>query len=165
LPHIFQASEIIKLASRINMSTQTKKDLVKEVSARTGLDIQTVRDNIQCMFDTMCGGLGDDGNIEIRNFGIFKVKSIPARSARNPKTGETIQVPAKRLIHFKPGQLMKQRINHETQMVPQPEPVRAPVMEAPPPQPKKEERPKRPKPVSRDRAQPAIILLPRPAND
>lgn len=147
------------------MNTQTKKDLVKEVSARTGLDIQTVRDNIQSMFDTMCDGLGEDGNIEIRNFGIFKVKSIPARSARNPKTGETIQVPAKRLIHFKPGQLMKQRINHEPAIAAQPEPVRIPVQEAPPPQPKKEERPKRPKPVSRDRAQQAIILLPRPAND
>ncbi|MBK7497445.1 MAG: HU family DNA-binding protein [Candidatus Omnitrophica bacterium] len=58
----------------------------------------------------MCEGLGQDGNIEIRNFGIFKVKSIPPRSTRNPKTGETIGF-RKELIHFKPGQLMKQRIN------------------------------------------------------
>jgi DNA-binding protein HU-beta/integration host factor subunit beta len=150
------------------MNTQTKKDLVKEVAARTGLDIQTVKDNIQCVFETMCDGLGKDGNIEIRNFGIFKVKSIPSRTARNPKTGETIQVPAKRLIHFKPGQLMKQRINELPEavqkVVPQ-EAVRAPEREAPPPQPKREEPSKRPRPVSRDKAQPAIILLSRPIND
>lgn len=154
------------------MGTQTKKDLVKEVAARTGLDIQTVKDNIQSMFDIMCEGLGRDGNIEIRNFGIFKVKSIPARTARNPKTGETIQVPAKRLIHFKPGQLMKQRINDLPETV---QPVRQVVQEqvrpaeptAPPPPhpPKKEEPPKRPRPVGRDKAQPAIILLTRPVND
>jgi DNA-binding protein HU-beta/integration host factor subunit beta len=84
------------------MPTRTKKDLIKEVAARTGLDIPTVKDNVEAIFDSMCDGLGRDGNIEIRNFGIFKVKSIPPRTARNPKTGETIKVPAKKLIHFKP---------------------------------------------------------------
>lgn len=150
----------------IRMGTQTKKDLVKEVATRTGLDIATVRDNIQLMFDTMCEGLGQDGNIEIRNFGIFKVKSIPPRSARNPKTGETIQVPAKKLIHFKPGQLMKQRINRMPAEAQKPEPaIPVPVETPPPPPPRREERPRRPKPVSRDKVQPSIILLPRPVND
>lgn len=150
------------------MSTRTKKDLVKEVASRTGLDINTVKDNVHAMFEVMSEGLGRDGNIEIRNFGIFKVKDIPKRTARNPKTGETIEVPAKRLIHFKPGQLMKQRINHE--------PVTAPLVPAPPPEPviepevvreepKKEIRPKRPKPVGSDKNQPTIILLSRPIND
>lgn len=147
------------------MGTQTKKDLVKEVATRTGLDIATVRDNIQCMFDTMCEGLGQDGNIEIRNFGIFKVKSIPPRAARNPKTGETIQVPAKKLIHFKPGQLMKQRINRLPAEPPKTEQVGLQPVDIQPPAPRREERPKRPRPVSRDKVQPTIILLPRPAND
>ncbi len=153
------------------MVTQTKKDLVKEVATRTGLDIQTVKDNIQSMFDTMCEGLGQDGNIEVRNFGIFKVKATPSRTARNPKTGETIHVPAKRLIHFKPGQLMKQRINetqgtHVKVAAAQVE-ARVPDRITIPPTPiKREEKPRRPKPVSRDKAQPAIILMsPRPLND
>jgi len=149
------------------MVTRTKKDLVKEVASRTGLDIVTVKENIQSMFDAMCSGLRDDGNIEIRNFGIFKVKSIPPRAARNPKTGETIQVPAKKLIHFKPGQLMKQKINDvepTVQAVVAPEPV--PEPERPPtPPPRVPEEQKRPKPVSRDKTQPAIILLSRPVND
>ncbi len=59
----------------------------------------------------MCTGLAEDGNIEIRNFGIFKVKETPERQARNPKTSEIITVPAKRHIHFKPGQEMKEKIN------------------------------------------------------
>ncbi|MCA9429761.1 MAG: integration host factor subunit beta, partial [Candidatus Omnitrophica bacterium] len=135
------------------MVTRTKKDLVKEVANRTGLDINTVKDNVHAMFDVMCDGLGRDGNIEIRNFGIFKVKSIPERTARNPKTGETIEVPAKKLIHFKPGQLMKQRINNEP-VEPPPSPIITPepvAKEEPKKEePKKDQRPKRPKPMGSD---------------
>ncbi len=150
------------------MGTRTKKDLVKEVANRTGLDIITVKDNIHAMFEVMCEGLGRDGNIEIRNFGIFKVKSIPERTARNPKTGETIEVPAKKLIHFKPGQLMKQRINNEPMTLP-PSPIVTPepVIHVEPrkEEPRKDIRPKRPKPMGSDKNQPAIILLSRPIND
>ena len=63
------------------------------------------------MFDAMCEGLARDSNIEIRNFGIFKVKHTPERQARNPKTSEVITVPEKKHISFKPGQLMKKKIN------------------------------------------------------
>lgn len=91
--------------------TSTKKDIVKEVAARTGFDISSVKNIVQTMFDAMCEGLARDGNIEIRNFGIFKVKSTPARKARNPKTSEIITVPAKKHISFKPGQEMKMKIN------------------------------------------------------
>ncbi len=93
--------------------TSTKKDIVKEVAARTGFDISSVKDIVQTMFDAMCEGLARDGNIEIRNFGIFKVKETAARQARNPKTSEIITVPAKKHISFKPGQLMKEKINEE----------------------------------------------------
>lgn len=94
--------------------TSTKKDIVKEVAARTGFDLASVKEIVQTMFDAMCEGMAKDGNIEIRNFGIFKVKCTPKRKARNPKTSEIITVPAKRHISFKPGQLMKRRINEET---------------------------------------------------
>jgi len=91
--------------------TSTKKDIVKEVAEKTGFDISQVKDVVQTMFDAMCDGLARDGNIEIRNFGIFKVKTTPARKARNPKTSEIISVPEKKHISFKPGQLMKEKIN------------------------------------------------------
>ena len=94
-------------------NTVTKKDIVKEVAQLTGYDTQSIKDVVQTMFDCMCEGLAEDGNIEIRNFGIFRVKSTPERQARNPKTSEIITVPAKRHIHFKPGQEMKMLINRE----------------------------------------------------
>ncbi len=91
--------------------TITKKEIIKEVSDRTGMDLHTVRDMVQAMFDCMCEGLSNDQHIEIRNFGIFKVKKTPKRKARNPKNKTVITVPGKRHIHFKPGRLMKLRIN------------------------------------------------------
>ena len=95
------------------MGTITKKDIVKDVARLTGYDTQSIKDVVQTMFDCMCEGLARDGNIEIRNFGIFKVKSTPEHQARNPKTSEIITVPAKKHIHFKPGQEMKILINQE----------------------------------------------------
>jgi|GEM_PF-887305 len=95
------------------MATVTKKDIVKEVARLTGYDTQSIKDVVQTMFDCMCEGLAKEGNIEIRNFGIFKVKSTPERQARNPKTSEIITVPAKKHIHFKPGQEMKILINQQ----------------------------------------------------
>ncbi|HEQ60041.1 MAG TPA: integration host factor subunit beta [Firmicutes bacterium] len=95
------------------MATVTKKDIVKEVARLTGYDTQSIKDVVQTMFDCMCEGLAKEGNIEIRNFGIFKVKSTPERQARNPKTSEIITVPAKKHIHFKPGQEMKLLINQQ----------------------------------------------------
>ncbi len=94
--------------------TCTKRDIVKEVASRTGFDISTIQDIVDTMFEAMCVGLSEDRNIEIRNFGIFKVKETSSRTARNPKTGETITVPAKRHIHFKPGQEMKKKINESS---------------------------------------------------
>lgn len=95
------------------METVTKKDIIAEVARRTGLDVQSVRRVAQSVFDCMCEGLGKDGEIEIRNFGMFRIKSTPERRARNPKRGEAITVPAKKHIHFKPGQQMKALINQE----------------------------------------------------
>jgi nucleoid DNA-binding protein len=92
------------------MGTFAKKDLVKEVSARTGLEIQTVKENVDCFLDVLCEGLGRDGVIEMRGFGIFRVKDVPDHAARNPRTGEKIRVPAKRMIHFKASLLMKERL-------------------------------------------------------
>ena len=93
--------------------TVTKKDIIKQVAEDTGMDLHTVRQMVQEMFDCMCEGLAEDGHIEIRNFGIFKVKQTPERKARNPKNKTVISVPSKRHIHFKPGRQMKIRINED----------------------------------------------------
>jgi nucleoid DNA-binding protein len=61
----------------------TKKHLVREVTARTGLDAETVKVVVDSVFDVMCDDLARCGVIEIGNFGVFRVKSQPARTPRN----------------------------------------------------------------------------------
>ena len=67
---------------------------------------------IQIFFESMADAMSQGDRVEIRGLCSFYVKEYKAYTGRNPKTGETIEVPAKNLIHFKPGQLMKQRINN-----------------------------------------------------
>jgi len=55
--------------------------------------------------------LSQGERIEIRGFGSFSVHQAPARMGRNPATGETVQIPAKNRVHFKPGQELKSRVN------------------------------------------------------
>jgi nucleoid DNA-binding protein len=144
---------------RLGMGSFTKKNLVREVSSRTGLEIQAVKENVDCFLDVLCEGLGRDGVIEIRGFGIFRVKDVPDHAARNPRTGEAIRVLAKRLIHFKPGLLLKERLKQpptQRQVLPLPEKVSA--RKSSPPKPAKEEPPKPSTPSPRKTAKPAIIL-------
>ena len=72
-----------------------------------------VQSIVQGMFDCISEGLACEGNIEIRKCGIFSTKSVPEHKARKPKTGETITVPSKNLIRFKPGLKMREIINQE----------------------------------------------------
>jgi hypothetical protein len=54
--------------------------------------------------------LAEDGRIELRNFGVFEVKVRAARSARNPKTGEQMPIPARSVVTFKPGKEMEEQV-------------------------------------------------------
>jgi nucleoid DNA-binding protein len=53
----------------------------------------------------------NEGRIELRNFGVFEVKRRRARKARNPRTGEKVNVPARMVVAFKPGREMQERVN------------------------------------------------------
>jgi integration host factor subunit beta len=59
------------------------------------------------MTDALSGG----GRVELRGFGAFSVRSRPARSGRNPRTGETVEVPAKSVPFFKSGKELRERLN------------------------------------------------------
>lgn len=56
------------------------------------------------------GSLVVEGRTELRNFGVFEVKRQAARRARNPQTGESVNVPERFVVKFKPGQVMQQRV-------------------------------------------------------
>lgn len=66
---------------------------------------------VNCMIEQIADTLASGERIEIRDFGSFTVRQRTARIARNPKTGEPVAIPAKAVIHFKPGKQMKDRID------------------------------------------------------
>jgi integration host factor subunit beta len=66
---------------------------------------------VETIFDSMVEGLARGDRIEIRGFGSFAVKHRAARDGRNPKTGEAVHIPAKRMPHFKIGKELYGRIN------------------------------------------------------
>lgn len=74
------------------MTNITKKDLVANIAERTGLTQVDTKVIVECFLDSIAKALIDGHNIEIRGFGRFKVRTRKARTARNPRTGETVQV-------------------------------------------------------------------------
>ena len=88
----------------------TKKDIVKVLADKFGLSQVDAKKVVQGTFDSIIDTLLEVGRIELRNFGVFEVKTRKPRKARNPRTGEEVMVPEKRVVTFKPGRLMEERI-------------------------------------------------------
>ena len=89
----------------------SKVEISKIISSRLGT---TCRDAIKItnsFFDVMTEILSEGREIEIRNFGSFKVRSYGQRPARNPKTGEPIMIPARTKVLFKAGKLLKREVD------------------------------------------------------
>lgn len=89
-----------------------KSDLIEKVSTKieylTKKQVETIVDMV---FEHMKDKLSKGEKIELRGFGNFKVKERNARLARNPKTGETVEVPPQKSIHFKMSKALKDAIN------------------------------------------------------
>ena len=88
----------------------TKKDIVKMLSEKFALSQVDARKIVQGTFDSILDTLLEAGRIELRNFGVFEVKQRKARKARNPRTGAEVFVPEKKVVTFKPGRMMEERI-------------------------------------------------------
>ena len=91
----------------------TKADLVDEIAQRTGLTKKDVADTVDEFLDTVCRALTSSKHIEIRGFGTFKVKQRKARIARNPRTGEPVHVPARRVPVFKVSKELKELVSQQ----------------------------------------------------
>jgi len=90
----------------------TKKEIVKQISERIGLTQLKTKDIVQQTFDAIVDTLLEVGRIELRNFGVFEVKQRKARKARNPRTGERVDVPPKNVVTFKPGKEMEEKVRN-----------------------------------------------------
>jgi DNA-binding protein HU-beta/integration host factor subunit beta len=88
----------------------TKKEIVKQISERISLTQLKTKDIVQQTFDAIVDTLIEVGRIELRNFGVFEVKLRKARKARNPRTGERVDVEPKKVVTFKPGKEMEDRV-------------------------------------------------------
>ena len=88
----------------------TKKDIVLKVSDSTGVKQIDVKKIVQRTFDCIVEALVRGEKIELRNFGVFKVKQRKSRTGRNPRTNQVIPVPPRKVVIFKSGLAMKQQI-------------------------------------------------------
>lgn len=103
--------------------TTTKKELVNRIADKTGHTKVVVKDILQSFLDEIIAELTLGNRIEFREFGVFEVKERRARRAQNPRTLEKVDVPAKRVVKFKLGRLMRQRVCDEP---PPPQPEKKP---------------------------------------
>jgi integration host factor subunit beta len=90
----------------------TKKEIVKQIADKIGLTQLKTKDIVQQTFDAIVETLLEVGRIELRNFGVFEVKQRKARKARNPRTGQRVDVPPKNVVTFKPGKEMEERVRN-----------------------------------------------------
>ena len=88
----------------------TKKEIVKAISEQMNLTQLQTKEIVQKTFEAIVETLVTDGRIELRNFGVFEVKKRAARKARNPRTGDRVNVPEKYVVTFKPGKRMEEEV-------------------------------------------------------
>ena len=93
----------------------TKAELVEEVARVSELTKKHSEIIVNTVFDSIVDALRKDQKIELRGFGSFRIRQRRSRQGRNPKTGDKVDVPAKRIPYFKPGKELKELINSSAQ--------------------------------------------------
>jgi nucleoid DNA-binding protein len=94
----------------------TKKEIIKQISEEIELTQLKTKEIVQKTFDAIVETLIQEGRIELRNFGVFEVKMRKARKARNPRTGAKVDVDPKKVVTFKPGKEMEERVRAEARL-------------------------------------------------
>ena len=92
------------------MQTTTKREIAERVAQQTGLPQVAVKQVVQMLFEEITSELANGNRLEFRDFGVFEVVLRKARTGRNPRTGEKVVVPPKRVVTFKMGKVMKTRV-------------------------------------------------------
>ena len=89
----------------------TKRDLVVRIAERTGTTHVLTKAVVQAFLNELVHQLTQGNRIELRDFGVFQIRTSPSRLARNPRTLKKIRVPARRRAVFKPGRMMREQMN------------------------------------------------------
>jgi len=88
----------------------TKADLVREIAERTGLPKKDIGEAVDQLVASIKQALVEGHHLEIRGFGTFKVKERKSRTARNPRTGEPVPLPSRKVPVFKVSKELKERV-------------------------------------------------------
>jgi integration host factor subunit beta len=89
----------------------TKSELIEALAKKQAhLALKDVDLAVDCIIEQMCQAVIANDRIEVRGFGAFSLHYHPARVGRNPKTGESLNLSAKYLLHFKPGKELRDRV-------------------------------------------------------
>jgi integration host factor subunit beta len=91
----------------------TKAELVEDVARAAELTKKDAERLVEIVFESIIETLNQGEKIELRGFGSFRVRERGARRGRNPKTGDPVDIPAKRVPYFKPGKELKELINED----------------------------------------------------
>ena len=98
----------------MSKKTFVKSDIVKDLQGHfQKIPNNNVEHIIESIFKYLSNALSEGRNIEIRGLGTFKIKKMPVRNARNPKTGEAIQIEEKNKVKWKSSKLLNYRINKD----------------------------------------------------
>jgi integration host factor subunit beta len=89
----------------------TKAELVNRLVQKSNLTKHDASVVVQTVLDSIINSLQDGEKVELRGFGSFKIRVRGPRKGRNPKTGETVDVPGKKIPYFKPGKELRDLIN------------------------------------------------------
>ena len=88
----------------------TKKDIVLKIAEEADLKQMDVKEVVQRTLDAITEALSKGETVELRNFGVFKVRERKPRIGRNPKTGVSVPIPEKKVVAFKSGMIMKKKV-------------------------------------------------------
>ncbi len=91
----------------------TKADLVEIIAEKLDITKKEAEGVVNTVFRSIVKAIEIGEKVELRGFGCFKVKTKRARRGRNPRTGEEINIPSKRVPFFKPGKEMKEAVNRK----------------------------------------------------
>ncbi len=88
-----------------------KADLINKLAKDMDITKQEAEKGVNIFFNTLKEAIKNGEEIELRGFGSFRIRKRGSRSGRNPRTGEPVKVPSKKVIYFKPSKILKQSIN------------------------------------------------------
>ena len=90
--------------------TLTKSDIVEDLNNKIGLNKREAKELVDSVFETIKQTLINGEEVKVSGFGNFQLKDKPSRPGRNPRTGEDVEITARRVVTFKSGQKLKEKV-------------------------------------------------------